>query len=100
MDQFTSPFMTADQTAAYLQIHIVSLYRLATEKKLPCRRLGKRGKLLFDKAELDRFLFESGKIFMQSRVHPPFDAPMSQILCGEKPSDLTCANRSNVWSNE
>lgn len=57
----TSPFMNVKETAEYLQIHKITLYRIIKAKKIPHLRLGDGGKILFSKAEIDDFLCENGK---------------------------------------
>jgi len=51
-----SPYLTARQAAAYLQVNEKKLYELANAREVPAARVG--GKWLFPKAMLDAWLLE------------------------------------------
>ena len=56
------PFMNTKQTAVYLGIHRVTLYRWIKEKRVPFTRFGGRGRIYFLKEQLDSFMLTKGII--------------------------------------
>ena len=59
-EDIKSPFMTAKETAKYLQIHKITLYRLVKENKLPFFRIGGKGSIRFKLDDLERVLMADG----------------------------------------
>jgi excisionase family DNA binding protein len=51
-------WMTTDEAAAYLRVHVETVRRWAREGTLPAAKLGNRGGFRFRREDLDRFMEE------------------------------------------
>jgi excisionase family DNA binding protein len=51
--------LTADDLAAYLQIHRKTVYRMLRRTRLPCYRVGNQWR--FSKQKIDEWLAEEGR---------------------------------------
>lgn len=49
---------TIEEAAAYLKVSVNSLYKLAQDKKLPCRKVGKHWR--FSKIAIDAWITNGG----------------------------------------